>query len=185
MIDETEVVRLACDYGDPRRLHYTLEVGPSLFLTRFQRHADRRGEVVLALERRDGRLVLHRKAHYREDVFRLLSGGVGHGEPVIEAVVRETEEETGLQVQVEQFVALLSYTFRFGGIDVPFVSYVFHLRETAGRFSPDWLEIDQVREVWPHQLPEVAGRLRGLDGDRADWGRWRAIAHDVVAEELG
>lgn len=182
MIDEQELRDIAQRYGQPLREQYDLDIGPRLFFARFQRHGDRRGEVVIALERPNGRLLLHRKAHYRPEIYRLLSGGIDLDEPVLEAVEREAEEETGLWVGVTRFLALLEYTFHFGTIALPFASYVFHVRERGGILSPDWFEIDDVVEVWPDELPEIASRLRSIPGDRADWGCWRAIAHDVVAE---
>lgn len=185
LVDEGEIARLARAYGEPWRERYDLEIGPHLFFTRFDRAADRRGEVVMALERPGGRLLVHRKAHYEPGILRLLSGGIDPDESVEEALLREAEEETGLQVRIEQFIAVLDYRFTMNTLTLPFVSYVFHARECGGRLDPDWLEIDDVAEVWPHQLPDLAARLRALDGPRADWGCWRAIAHDVVADALG
>lgn len=184
MVDEVEVGLLAQAYGEPLREAHELTVGPSLFFTRFERAGDRRGEVVMAVERPAGTLLVHRKAHYRPDIYRLLSGGIDHGEPVLEAVLRETEEETGLQVQVVQFIAVLECRLTMGTLGLPFVSYLFHVRECGGRLDPDWMEIDDVAEIRPRQLVDLANRLRSLEGPRADWGRWRAIAHDVMAEVL-
>ena len=38
------------------------------------------------------------------------------------------------------------------------------------------------REVWPGDLPSIAAQLRAIPGERGYWGRWRAVAHDVVDE---
>ncbi|MEA3336127.1 MAG: NUDIX hydrolase [Chloroflexota bacterium] len=185
MIDEGEVQAISGRFGQPRREQYDLPIGEQLFLTRFRRYGDRRGEVVFALERPDGRVLLHRKAHYRNGVFRLLSGGVGLQEPVLDALTREVGEETGLQVQIQSFLAVLSYRLAFEEIVVPFVSYLFHLKEVGGFPRLDQDEVEQVIAVWPQELPAVAVRLRDIPGERSYWGRWRAIAHDVVAEALG
>ena len=107
--------------GDwPLRLQVELEIGSELFVTRFMRMGDRRGEVVLALERPSGRLLLHRKAHYGDDTYRLLTGGIGHDEAIAAAAVRESAEETGLQVEIRRLVAVIDSTLRFGDIRLPF-----------------------------------------------------------------
>jgi ADP-ribose pyrophosphatase YjhB (NUDIX family) len=184
MIDEAEVAALRAAYGQPQRVQRQLEIGPELFQTRFNRLDNRRGEVVLALERPAGTLLLHSKAHYEAGVYRLLSGGVNLGETVLAALHREVAEETGLRVTVERFIAVLDMVFCFGPVAVPFPSYVFHVREASGTLRPDQREISGLLEVVPEALPQIAATLRDLQGSRADWGRWRAIAHELVAEAL-
>jgi ADP-ribose pyrophosphatase YjhB (NUDIX family) len=182
MIDESEIAALAACYGQPLRRSVECEIGEELFLTRFVRASDRRGEVVLAIERPAGRLVLHRKAHYAAEHFRLPTGGVNLGEPVLDAVLRETMEETGLQVAVVRFMAVIDYCLRFDPIRLPFVSYLFHLRETGGRLSLDGGEVESFGECSPDELPAIAATLRSIPGERGYWGRWRAVAHEVAAE---
>jgi len=184
--NEQEIARLAAAYGEPLRAHHDLEIGPSLFYTRFTKHNERRGEVVFALEQPDGRILLHRKTHYRPGIYRLLSGGVNPDEAVIDALHREAGEETGLPIDIVQFIAALDYQFHMGPLKLPFVSWLFHVRQTdtTGRLSPDWNEIEDIIAVWPTELPGYAARLRTIPGPRADWGRWRAIAHDIIADAL-
>lgn len=182
MIDEAEVQSISRRYGNPLRRQVELEMGADLFMTRFLRAGDRRGEVVLALELADGRLLLHRKAHYQPPSFRLLSGGIDYGEPVLTALHREAFEETHLQVEVRRFLAVIDCRMRLGEIVTPFVSYVFHVRELAGDLDPDYDEIAELRAIKPDELPAVAAELRSIPGERGYWGRWRAVAHEVVAE---
>lgn len=182
MIDESEVAAIAARYGQPLRRQVESEIGEELFVTRFMRASDRRGEVVLAIERPNDRLLLHRKAHYAAEHFRLPTGGVNLDEPVLDAVLRETMEETGLEVAVVRFLAVIEYTLRFDPIRLPFVSYVFHLRETGGQLSLDGGEVESFGECSPDELAAIAATLRSIPGERGYWGRWRAVAHAVVAE---
>lgn len=182
MINESEVAAIAAHYGQPLRRQVESEIGQELFLTRFMRASDRRGEVVLAIERPNGRLLLHRKAHYAADHFRLPTGGVNLNEAVLDAALRETMEETGLEVAIVRFLAVIEYVLRFDPIRLPFVSYVFHLRETGGRLSLDGGEVENFGECSPDELAAVAATLRSIPGERGYWGRWRAVAHEVAAE---
>ena len=182
MIDEQEIQALARTFGQPLRRQVEIEIGSELFVTRFLRMGDRRGEVVLALERPSGRLLVHRKAHYGDDTYRLLTGGIGHDEAVAAAAVRESAEETGLQVEIRRLIAVIDSTLCFGDIRLPFVSYVLHVVETGGQLSADSTEVAGFREIWPADLPSIAAHLRAIPGERGYWGRWRAVAHDVVDE---
>jgi ADP-ribose pyrophosphatase YjhB (NUDIX family) len=182
MIDESEVNALAARYGQPLRRQAACEIGEEMFISRFMRASDRRGEVALAIERPNGRLLLHRKAHYAADHFRLPTGGVNLGEPVLAAALRETAEETGLEVRVQRFLAVIGYTLCFDAIRLPFVTYVFHLRETGGHLSLHGGEVEDFREIAPAELPAIAAALCSIPGERGYWGRWRAVAHQVAAE---
>jgi NAD+ diphosphatase len=182
MIDESEVAAIAARYGQPLRRSVECEIGEELFLTRFMRASDRRGEVALLIERPDGRLLLHRKAHYAAEHFRLPTGGVNLDERVLDAALRETMEETGLTVAVRRFLAVIDYTLHFDPIRLPFVSYIFHLRETGGQLSLDGGEVQAFSQCWPAELTAVAATLRSIPGQRGYWGRWRAVAHEVAAE---
>lgn len=182
MIDEAEVQAIARRFGEPLRLLVDLEVGQDMFMTRFLRAGDRRGEVVVALELEDGKLLVHRKESYKPPSFRLLSGGINLDEPVLYALHREVAEETGLQVTVERFLAVIEYQMQFHEVSLPFVSYVFHVSELAGQLTPDYSEIAELRVVGIDDLPGIADILRAIPGERGYWGRFRAVAHDVVVD---
>lgn len=183
-IDEAELARLAAAYGEPVRATPDVDGDEYVFFSRLGRTRDRRGEVVLAVGRPGGRVLLHRKSWYGRDVYRLLSGGIGWDEAVEEALTRELHEETGLTLTTARLLGVLDCRIRHDGHTVPFVSYVFHLPETVGTLHHDGVEIAQLQEVPIAELPAVAESLRSLPPPRAGWGRWRALAHDLVYHVL-
>ena len=183
-IDEAELARLAVAYGEPIRATPDVVGDEYIFSSRLQRTRDRRGEVVMAVERPGGRVLLHRKSWYGHDVYRLLSGGIGWDEAVDEALERELCEETGLTLTTARLLGVLDCRIRHAGHMVPFVSYVFHLPETIAPLHHDDGEIEQFHEIPIAELPAVAEHLRSLPPPRAGWGRWRAPAHDLVYQAL-
>ena len=151
--------------------------------------SDRRGEVVLVVQRADQEVLLHTKIFYPPGVYRLPSGGVSWDETVFDALQREVYEETGFTTCQERLLGLVSYEFQGDGRSIPFVSYVFLLTGIEGRpivQDPDeqisdfcWLPVGE--------LPAVAATLRSLEEDspgRQDWGRFRALAHEFVVERM-
>ncbi len=190
LIDEAEVSRLSATYGPAERRQMLVEMQLSSFENwweRLVRKSNRRGEVVLAIRRPDGQVLLHTKRFYPPGVFRLPSGGVHPGEAVLAGAVREAKEETGLDVTVERFVGVVEYEFRHGQRSLPFVSYVFVTRAGAGAPAvqdPDE-QITDFRYVSPAEMRQVAAQLRALPPDWSDWGVFRALPHDMVADALG
>ena len=187
LISPEEIGELSTYYGPMERRGYSLEMGGKGFEDwRRKSPVDRRGEVVFVVKRPAG-VILHTKDFYPPGTYRLPSGGVGWGESVLGALHREAWEETGLEIEVERFLGLLEYEFRCQEETMPFVSYVFLVREAGGELAPQDKEeqILSFRHVPMAELSAVADSLRAMEEDWRDWGEFRAIAHDFVVEMMG
>ncbi len=108
--------------------------------------------------------------------------------------VRETYEETGLQVEVRRFLAAVAY--RLGGDSVEklpvFYTFAFLLDEVGGALGvlDESERVEAFFEVEPGSLLSVAERLEQVEttyseeigGRWRDWGCFRAVIHRVVWE---
>jgi 8-oxo-dGTP pyrophosphatase MutT (NUDIX family) len=202
MIDaaiEQQVNQLSQHYGVPLRRSVNL-VSTSAFDPLGK--PDRYGEVCMVIRRPNGLLLTARKTFYPPDAYRLLTGGIAHGEPIFDALLRETEEETGLDVHVRRFLAAVEYTLeprrvlaaRRPAAGHPFYTFAFLLDEVGGVlacYDPDE-RVEDFREVNVDDLPHMADQLERLgeqfdpeiQGRWHDWGHFRSIIHRVVYESL-
>ena len=159
------------------------------------RKPDRYGEVCMVVRRPNGTLLLSIKTFYPRGAYRLPTGGIHRGEPILDALVRETHEETGLQTGIRRFLARIAYH----SVDAPtgaplFHTFAFLLDETGGTLGAiDTTEqIEDWREIEIAELPHVASFLDDLrmpgtvdiGGDWRAWGKFRAVVHRAVAEAL-
>lgn len=163
---------------------------------------DRYGEVCMVVRRRNGMLLTARKTFYPPEAYRLLTGGIKHGEAIYDALLRETEEETGLDVKVRRFLSVVEYTLDTSGLVStrraaairPFYTFAFLLDEVGGMlacYDPDE-RVEDFREVQVDDLPRMADGLERLGeqfdyeihGRWRDWGRFRSVIHRVVYEAL-
>jgi len=186
LISPEEIEELSRQYGPIERHSYSLEVGKRNFGDWRRELAEkRRGEVVFVVRRPAG-VILHTKSFYPPGTYRLPSGGVRWGESVLSALHREAQEEMGLEIEVERFLGLLQYEFRCQEKTMPFVSYVFLVKEAGGELAPqDEKEgILSFRQVPLAELSAVADSLRAMEEDWRDWGEFRAIVHDFVVEMI-
>jgi 8-oxo-dGTP pyrophosphatase MutT (NUDIX family) len=156
---------------------------------------DRIGEVCMVVRRTDGRLIIARKTFYPPEGHRLLTGGIDHDEPIEEAVLRETYEETGLDVEIRRFLAVIEYRdLSQPNKPAKFHTFAFLLDEVGGVLAPidEHEQLEDFRFVLPEELVEIAGRLEqvsegnapDIDGNWRDWGIFRAAAHRIIFETL-
>lgn len=181
------VAEAARRYGLPSERITILPVGEDLFA--YWRHVveNRVAEVVLAAQRPNGRFLIHTKGEYPDGVYRLMSGGVKRDEALLDAVHRELWEETGLQGQVVRFLGALTTRFQHDGQEIVFYSFLFHVRVSEGAPCPqdDSEDITAFREIVLAEMGDLADALERLEESFwRDWGRFRAVAHRLLVEEL-
>ncbi|NIN68765.1 MAG: NUDIX domain-containing protein [Anaerolineae bacterium] len=191
LIFEEEIEALIARFGHPRRHTCTIDVTHQTFHTWIRKISTGpvacRGEVVMVVVRPNGNVLLHTKHFYPHGVYRLPSGRVLWQETVEETLHRELKEETNLDVKVERFVGLIEYELKCKDSCIPFVSYVFQVREVGGQLCclDDREGITDFREASLGDLASVAAQLERLEPRWRDWGNFRAIAHRMVEELLG
>ncbi len=186
-----ELAELAIIYDAP--LVRTIDLGAS---TQFDplNKTDRYGEVCMVIRRRNGRLITAIKTFYPKDAYRLLTGGINHGERVYDALLRETHEETGLEVNVSRFLAALAYSLNGNDHTPIFYTFAFLLDEVSGTLGTldETERVEAFREVSVEDLPKMADTLRHIQhepsreigGNWHDWGEFRAAVHDAVYTAL-
>jgi 8-oxo-dGTP pyrophosphatase MutT (NUDIX family) len=161
-------------------------VGRSFFEEMALRAGKSPGEVVMVICRPVHKLLVHSKSFYPPGVYRLLTGGIRPGETAEDALAREAWEETGFRVQAERSMGVIPCAFRCGGETVVYPSHVLLTSDATGvptPVAPDE-DITALREMDPAELPALAQRLRSLPAPWDDWGRWRAVAHEFVYQQL-
>ncbi|OGN81711.1 MAG: hypothetical protein A3H36_00815 [Chloroflexi bacterium RIFCSPLOWO2_02_FULL_71_16] len=190
---ERELAELAERYGQPRLVSAHID---DAFFDPIRR-PDRFGEVCMVIRRPGGKLILSTKDFYPRGAYRLPTGGIAHDEAIFDALLRETREETGLEVEVRRLLAWIEYEGAGVGRSedrLSFHTFAFLLDETGGTLGsldPGERILD-FREIEPAELPAVAARLEAIAsaispeivGDWAAWGRFRAVVHRAVHEAL-
>ncbi len=191
---EEDIAALAARYGEPRHIRVTLTGAPFRPLS----SDDRIGEVCMVVRRLNGKFITAIKTFYPPGAFRLLTGGIDHGEAVEAALLREIAEETGLDVAVRRFLAVIEYAWadvdKAVGANPSFATFAFLVDEIGGTFGvvDEDEQIGAFREVAVDELPALADTLDTvadgyhpeIEGSWADWGRFRAVVHRAVYAAL-
>lgn len=189
---QEELERLAHDYGQP--LVRTADLDVDYLFDPLSRRDDRLGEVCMVVRRPNGHLLMMKKTFYPRDGYRLMTGGIHHEEPILDALLRETHEETGLEVTIKRFLAAVAYRVLAKSDRPIFYTFAFLLEEidgTLGSLDEDE-RVEAFREIEPGELKMVAATLDSIpsqndpeiEGNWSDWGKFRAIIHRLVGEAL-
>jgi 8-oxo-dGTP pyrophosphatase MutT (NUDIX family) len=183
------LAQLANDYGSFEEHHVEVSANAGAMMRMhlgFRRKKSRRGEVIMVIPDGNGRIWLHAKSFYPDGVYRLLTGGLKRGEPAPAALKREAYEETGFQVEIERFLAVITYNLTNPDGNIPFVSYVF--LTTPGNGQPQPTDPDEdisgFMAATPGEIGKISHLLTAIEGDFSEWGVFRAIGHRVVADTL-
>jgi ADP-ribose pyrophosphatase YjhB (NUDIX family) len=188
---QAELVQLAERYGQP--LVHIANLDSSNHFDPLNK-SDRYGEVCMVIRRPNRRLLTMKKTFYPPQAYRLLTGGIKHGERIYDALLREVHEETGLQTEVRRFLTLVAYRTINTGETPAFYTFAFLLDEVGGTLEvlDEDEHVEGFREVAPSDLPYMAQFLEHIkvqydekiDGNWGDWGQFRAVIHHQVWETL-
>jgi 8-oxo-dGTP pyrophosphatase MutT (NUDIX family) len=186
-----ELEHLAQSYGQP--LVRVVELTNNYRFDPLNK-TDRYGEVCMVVLRPNGHLLTMTKVFYPRGVSRLPTGGIHQGEDILAALLRETYEETGLEVEVRRFLAAVAYRLSGDSVETlpVFYTFAFLLYEVGGTLGTldESERVEAFFEVEPGSLRSVAERLEQvettyseeIDGQWRDWGCFRAVIHRVVGE---
>ncbi|MGQ0550700.1 MAG: NUDIX hydrolase [Armatimonadota bacterium] len=186
-----ELAELADAYGHP--LVRSIDLAPNSYLTP-ENLGVGAGEVCMVVRRSNGQLLTFRKTFYPPGVFRLLTGGIASGERMLDAVRRESHEETGLETEVRRLLAVVAYGPERGDSPSIFHTVAFLLDEVGGTLGAldEREHVEAFRDIELPELLAIADQLDHLDLGYAkelhsrwcDWGRFRAVIHRVVWDAL-
>ena len=121
-------------------------------------------EVCMVVRRPTGDVLLSIKTFYPRGAYRLPTGGIDQDEPILDAVVRETLEETGLTVDVTRFLAALTYRDGPAGPPV-FHTFAFLLErsERSAGHAAGRARADRVLHRGPGERPAAGRRSARAD----------------------
>ncbi len=187
---QQEIAQLSTQYGQPLTPTIVLETKTGKRFDPLSK-SDRYGEVCMVVRRPNGRLLTMTKSYYPQHAYRLPTGGINHGESIFTALLRETNEETSLQINVVRFLAATTYMLAPDPQEPVFYTFAFLLDEIGGDLSTidESEDISDFREVSPTELPALADQLASLgkqfpQGEWHDWGLFRSFIHRQVWEAM-
>ena len=122
------------------------------------------------------------KHHYPPGMYRPPSGGLAPGETLEDGAAREAREETGLDIELEEYLLRIEVRFTSPTRTVNWTSHVFAARCIGGQIGPlDHHEIREARWARPEELPKFSGLMRTSNSGGL---RYRAFLQNEVLARL-
>jgi hypothetical protein len=102
---QSELNKLARQYGKPHRIDFTIEMTPEEFdLVKRTAKQGRYHDVTIFIRYQGKYAVIEKHAYAKSGILRAPSGGAKPSELLADAAKREAWEETGLEIELERFI---------------------------------------------------------------------------------
>jgi 8-oxo-dGTP pyrophosphatase MutT (NUDIX family) len=132
-----------------------------------------------------GLLAVIRKPFFPPGAFRAPSGAAKPGETLENGALRESMEETGLEVELTRYLARIRARFSCGDKPViDWTSHVFDAIRRSGEIGP--IDTGEIAEACWTDIQELQGSIRQTLLD-SKWGlfRYRVALTDLTVERMG
>jgi 8-oxo-dGTP pyrophosphatase MutT (NUDIX family) len=183
---EADVAALEAKLGKPVVRVMSYEIDASEFdMVEGSMYNGRAHDVTMFIRKKDdpGRIVVIRKPFFPPEAFRAPSGAANRGESLEDGAVRESKEETGLDVQLTRYLARINARFTSEDKVIDWTSHILEAREISGKLEP--IDTHEIAEAKWVSLDELQGPVRQALLDTG-WGlfRYRVALTDLTVQAL-
>jgi 8-oxo-dGTP pyrophosphatase MutT (NUDIX family) len=183
---EADVAALEAKLGKPVVRVMSYEIDASEFdMVEGSMYNGRAHDVTMFIRKKDdpGRIVVIRKPFFPPEAFRAPSGAANRGESLEDGAVRESKEETGLDVQLTRYLARINARFTSENRVIDWTSHILEAREISGKLEP--IDTHEIAEAKWASLDELQGPVRQALLDTG-WGlfRYRVALTDLTVQAL-
>jgi ADP-ribose pyrophosphatase len=183
-VTDEEYAALCEKYGTPKRYSFDADfLEFECELVRRSATKGRQHDLTCFVPKDGGYVTIQKHDYARTGIYRAPSGGAKAGESLYDAAVREMKEETGLDVELKNFVLDMHLSVKCPEGIIPWRSLVFLADEVGGTMDPvDTYEIFEVKVTSREEMLGPINRLMELSG----WGgfAYRAFLTTKFFEEL-
>lgn len=180
-----ELAALRQQFGVPKRVDFEVEMRPDEFsLVQRSMERGRRHDVTIFIQHKGKFVVIEKHAYANTGILRAPSGGAQPSESLIAAAQRESQEETGFDIEVDRFVLEAHVLLKCGNHPaVPWVSYVFLAHVVGGQLGAK--DLKEISDVQLRSREELLTDVRPLMLASGLGGfEYRAKMTDAFFEEL-
>lgn len=180
-ITKTILHPLIEQYGTPQTKSFEIAVDQKEFdRIKSSQKNGREHDVTLYIFNGD-KVAVIAKHFYPPEMYRAPSGGINPGEDFVEGAKREAHEETGCEIELEQFILRTNVTFYL--VDDPqkiieWHSYVFKAKYLSGDL--EFTDTNEIREARWATLPEFERFSEIMRSTDIGGLHYRAALHEAV-----
>lgn len=146
-------------YGQPRVLVMEQEISPEeMEMVRHSQKDGRAHDVTFFITNNRDQIAVIRKPFHPPGVYRAPSGGINPGEDMEKGVLREAREETGLMVELQEYILRIKATFKCQEQRLDWTTHVFLASANSHRLQP--LDTEEILEARWVTLGQLQGPIR-------------------------
>lgn len=178
-----EIVGVMIDrYGAPSKKEFRFDVDEEEFRMIQSSQKNGREHDVTFYIIKDDQIIVIAKHFYPPGLYRAPSGGLQPGEPMEEGIKREAREETGCEIDIEEYLLRTDTVFECNNgetqSELNWHTHVFQARYISGDF--EFTDKHEIREVRLATLEEFETFSRIKRQSTIGGLHYRAALHDTV-----
>ncbi len=184
--DPADIAQLEQKLGCPTETRMEYEIHPWEFdVVESSMSKGRAHDVTMFIRKKDDskRVAVIRKPFFPPGAFRAPSGAANAGEALEMGAIRESREETGLEVELTRYLVRILATFTCGEKTISWTTHIFEAVERDGELVPQ--DTGEIAEARWATLSELGGPIRQTLLD-AGWDlfRYRVALTDLTLEKM-
>jgi len=158
--------------------------------------AKRGRHALILLENDHNHYLLGAKNIYPDNIYRMIGGGIEEGEEALPAAARELQEETGLEVPLDQLKHLSTITAQIDeqstGKHFTFITDLYLINVRNQKLTPSD-DIQDLQEMTRGDIQQLITRYQQLskeiDPDKGfawyDYGQLYGAIHQIALDSIG
>ncbi len=179
-IKEETIQQLSKQFGQPKDVSFEFKVSEKEYNgIKSSQKKGREHDVTLYIVK-DKKIIVIAKHFYPQGLFRAPSGGINPGEDFVEGAKREAREETGCEIQFENFLLKTYVQFIQKNSDkiINWHSYIFQAKYISGNF--EFTDTNEIREVALVDIKHFEKFSETMRASEIGGLHYRAALHDEV-----
>ncbi|OQX92028.1 MAG: hypothetical protein B6D58_05100 [candidate division Zixibacteria bacterium 4484_95] len=144
-LKSSDIAEIEEMFGKPRELYTEVEMTPEELMQVRQSQVSGRAHDITLFIFKDDKMLFTAKHFYPPGLYRAPSGAVKPGENMIEGAKREAFEETGAEIQLEEYLLRIRVKFYCDDDYINWTSHVFEAKYVSGEIRPH--DTEEIREA--------------------------------------
>ena len=177
-----EIKKLEKLFGRPKSLKMNFKMNEDEFANLTQSLKTGKSCDVTLFIFKDNNVIVIAKPWYKDELYRAPSGRPRLDESLMNAIHRETLEETGTKIKLKKYILRIDVVFQHNGQEVNWTSHIFLTHYLSGNLEP--IDKREIKKIALLSLDELASLKEKLLKQNSGGLAYRAALTEEAIKQI-